>query len=86
MDCVCVCVQDVLFPVECVRVAGGYIVHEVTAADTLRIGDQLELHVDEVMLIHTHIHTEICSHIPAELVCVCVCAPLLCRLSAWPAW
>ncbi|KAK3509974.1 hypothetical protein QTP70_023795 [Hemibagrus guttatus] len=47
--------------VECVRVAGGYVVHEVTAADTLRIGDQLELHVDEAqrlacMVKHTATH------------------------------
>ncbi|KAG7315507.1 hypothetical protein KOW79_021595 [Hemibagrus wyckioides] len=53
--------QDVLFPVECVRVAGGYIVHEVTAADTLKIGGQLELHVDEAqrlacMVKHTATH------------------------------
>ncbi|XP_017314348.1 alanine--tRNA ligase, mitochondrial [Ictalurus punctatus] len=53
--------QDVLFPVECVRVAGGYVVHEVTAADTLRTGDQLELHVDEAqrlscMVKHTATH------------------------------
>ncbi|KAM9493386.1 alanine--tRNA ligase, mitochondrial isoform 1-T1 [Clarias gariepinus] len=53
--------QDVLFPVECVRVAGGYVVHEVTAADTLKIGDHLELHVDEAqrlacMVKHTATH------------------------------
>ncbi|KAB5526124.1 hypothetical protein PHYPO_G00148150 [Pangasianodon hypophthalmus] len=53
--------QDVLFPVECVRVAGGYVVHEVTAADTLRTGDLVELHVDEAqrlacMVKHTATH------------------------------
>ncbi|XP_047668285.1 alanine--tRNA ligase, mitochondrial isoform X1 [Tachysurus fulvidraco] len=53
--------QDVLFPVECVRVAGGYVVHKVTAAETLSIGDRLELHVDEAqrlacMVKHTATH------------------------------
>uniref|UniRef100_A0AAR2L449 Alanine--tRNA ligase n=1 Tax=Pygocentrus nattereri TaxID=42514 RepID=A0AAR2L449_PYGNA len=42
--------QDVLFPVECVRLAGGYVVHEITAAETLRTGDQIQLHVDEASL------------------------------------
>ncbi|KAI4891010.1 hypothetical protein NFI96_023011, partial [Prochilodus magdalenae] len=53
--------QDVLFPVECVRLAGGYVVHEITAADTLRTGDQIQLHVDETqrlacMVKHTATH------------------------------
>lgn len=60
---VCVSFQDVLFPVECVRVAGGYVVHEVTAADTLSTGDQLELHVDEVLRICSHIHRNMLTHI-----------------------
>ncbi|XP_046696147.1 alanine--tRNA ligase, mitochondrial isoform X2 [Silurus meridionalis] len=54
-------VQDVLFPVDSVRVAGGYVVHEVTAADALRTGDHLELYVDEAqrlacMAKHTATH------------------------------
>uniref|UniRef100_A0AAR2ISR4 Alanine--tRNA ligase n=1 Tax=Pygocentrus nattereri TaxID=42514 RepID=A0AAR2ISR4_PYGNA len=53
--------QDVLFPVECVRLAGGYVVHEITAAETLRTGDQIQLHVDETqrlacMVKHTATH------------------------------
>ncbi|XP_056304349.1 alanine--tRNA ligase, mitochondrial [Danio aesculapii] len=53
--------QDVLFPVKCVRLAGGYVVHQVTAAETLRTGDQVHLHVDEAwrlgcMINHTATH------------------------------
>ncbi|KAG9261187.1 alanine-tRNA ligase, mitochondrial isoform X1 [Astyanax mexicanus] len=53
--------QDVLFPVDCVRLAGGYVVHEITAAETLRTGDQIQLHVDETqrlacMVKHTATH------------------------------
>ncbi|XP_062845395.1 alanine--tRNA ligase, mitochondrial [Trichomycterus rosablanca] len=53
--------QDVLFPVQCVRSAGGYVVHEITAAEALRTGDQLQLHVDEAqrlacMVKHTATH------------------------------
>lgn len=40
--------QDVLFPVEAVVRAGGYVVHQVTAAETLKTGDQLHLHLDQV--------------------------------------
>ncbi|KAM3930663.1 LOW QUALITY PROTEIN: alanine--tRNA ligase, mitochondrial [Leptodactylus fuscus] len=39
--------QDILFPVESVHVAGGYVVHEVTAAEPLRVGDCLVLFLDE---------------------------------------
>ncbi|XP_077138088.1 alanine--tRNA ligase, mitochondrial [Ranitomeya variabilis] len=39
--------QDVLFPVESVHVAGGYVVHEITAAEPLRVGDRLILHLDQ---------------------------------------
>ncbi|KAI7791445.1 putative alanine--tRNA ligase, partial [Triplophysa rosa] len=53
--------QDVLFPVERVRLAGGYVVHQITAAETLRTGDQVLLHVDETqrlgcMVKHTATH------------------------------
>nr|XP_055074102.1 alanine--tRNA ligase, mitochondrial [Misgurnus anguillicaudatus] len=53
--------QDVLFPVECVRLAGGYVVHQITAAETLRTGDGVMLHVDEAqrlgcMVKHTATH------------------------------
>ncbi|KAK7127006.1 hypothetical protein R3I94_018248 [Phoxinus phoxinus] len=53
--------QDVLFPVNCVRLTGGYVVHKVTAAETLRTGDQVHLHVDEArrlgcMVKHTATH------------------------------
>ena len=42
------CLQDVLFPVEDVVRAGGYVVHQVTAADSLKTGDQVQLHLDQV--------------------------------------
>ncbi|XP_051979558.1 alanine--tRNA ligase, mitochondrial [Xyrauchen texanus] len=53
--------QDVLFPVECVRLAGGYAVHQVTAVETVRTGDQVQLHLDEArrlgcMVKHTATH------------------------------
>ncbi|XP_026053891.1 alanine--tRNA ligase, mitochondrial [Carassius auratus] len=53
--------QDVLFPVKSVRLAGGYVVHQVTAAETLRTGDQVQLHLDEAnrtgcMVKHTATH------------------------------
>ncbi|KAM9324416.1 alanine--tRNA ligase, mitochondrial [Gastrophryne carolinensis] len=53
--------QDVLFPVESVQAAGGYVLHEVTATQTLRVGDQLVLYLDEAqrtacMVKHTATH------------------------------
>ncbi|XP_044044874.1 alanine--tRNA ligase, mitochondrial isoform X1 [Siniperca chuatsi] len=53
--------QDVLYPVEAVVLAGGYVVHQVTAADSLKTGDQLQLHLDQVhrlscMVKHTATH------------------------------
>ncbi|PWA21977.1 hypothetical protein CCH79_00020879, partial [Gambusia affinis] len=40
--------QEVLFSVEAVNRAGGYVVHQVTVLDHLRTGDQVELHLDQV--------------------------------------
>ncbi|XP_030598859.1 alanine--tRNA ligase, mitochondrial isoform X2 [Archocentrus centrarchus] len=53
--------QDVLFPVEAVVRAGGYVVHQVTAADSLKTGDRLQLHLDQAhrlscMVKHTATH------------------------------
>ncbi|XP_035516166.1 alanine--tRNA ligase, mitochondrial [Morone saxatilis] len=53
--------QDVLYPVEAVLLAGGYVVHQVTAADSLKTGDQIQLHLDQVhrlscMVKHTATH------------------------------
>ncbi|XP_066467704.1 alanine--tRNA ligase, mitochondrial [Tiliqua scincoides] len=53
--------QDVLFPVESVQVSGGYVVHEVIVSETLKVGDQVQLFVDEVkrlacMVNHTATH------------------------------
>ncbi|CAN2387529.1 Catalyzes the attachment of alanine to tRNA(Ala) in a two-step reaction alanine is first activated by ATP to form Ala- AMP and then transferred to the acceptor end of tRNA(Ala). Also edits incorrectly charged tRNA(Ala) via its editing domain, partial [Pristimantis euphronides] len=53
--------QDVLFPVESVHLAGGYVVHEITAAEPLRVGDRLVLYLDEAqrlacMVKHTATH------------------------------
>uniref|UniRef100_A0A674I4R6 Alanine--tRNA ligase n=1 Tax=Terrapene triunguis TaxID=2587831 RepID=A0A674I4R6_9SAUR len=39
--------QDVLFPVESVQLSGGYVIHEVTAPETLQAGDRVQLFVDE---------------------------------------
>lgn len=43
-----VCSQDVLYPVEAVVLAGGYVVHQVTAANSLKSGDRVQLHLDQV--------------------------------------
>ncbi|XP_029009476.1 alanine--tRNA ligase, mitochondrial isoform X2 [Betta splendens] len=53
--------QDVLFPVEAVVQAGGYVVHQVTAAVSLKTGDQVCLHLDQghrlsCMTNHTATH------------------------------
>ncbi|XP_078022692.1 alanine--tRNA ligase, mitochondrial isoform X1 [Epinephelus lanceolatus] len=53
--------QDVLYPVEAVVLAGGYVVHQVTAADSLKTGDQVQLHLDQdhrlsCMVNHTATH------------------------------
>lgn len=40
--------QDVLFPVARAQVCGGFILHEVAAPECLKVGDQVQLHVDEV--------------------------------------
>ncbi|XP_061082077.1 alanine--tRNA ligase, mitochondrial isoform X1 [Conger conger] len=53
--------QDVLFPVEAVQQVGGYVVHQVTTGDTLKIGDKVQLFVDEAhrlacMVKHTATH------------------------------
>ncbi|XP_039385945.1 alanine--tRNA ligase, mitochondrial isoform X6 [Mauremys reevesii] len=53
--------QDVLFPVESVQLSGGYVIHEVTAPETLQAGDQVLLFVDEAqrlacMVNHTATH------------------------------
>uniref|UniRef100_A0A3Q2CK00 Alanine--tRNA ligase n=2 Tax=Cyprinodon variegatus TaxID=28743 RepID=A0A3Q2CK00_CYPVA len=53
--------QDVLYSVEAVTRAGGYVVHQITAADKLRTGDQVHLHLDQAhrlscMAKHTATH------------------------------
>ncbi|KAJ7413521.1 Alanine--tRNA ligase, mitochondrial [Pitangus sulphuratus] len=53
--------QDVLFPIESVHLCGGYVIHAVTAVETLRVGDQVQLFVDEAqrlacMTNHTATH------------------------------
>ncbi|KAJ8246477.1 hypothetical protein GJAV_G00268250 [Gymnothorax javanicus] len=53
--------QDVLFPVEAVQQVGGYVMHLVTAGDTLRTGDRVQLFIDETrrlacMVKHTATH------------------------------
>lgn len=44
--------QDVLYPVEAVILAGGYTVHQVTAAGSLKTGDEVQLHLDQVNTKH----------------------------------
>ncbi|XP_076028204.1 alanine--tRNA ligase, mitochondrial [Genypterus blacodes] len=53
--------QDVLYPVEAVTLTGGYVVHQVTAAEGLKVGDQVHLHLDQAhrlacMVKHTSTH------------------------------
>ncbi|KAL1006215.1 hypothetical protein UPYG_G00069350 [Umbra pygmaea] len=53
--------HDVLYPVEAVQLAGGYVVHQVTATEVLRKGDQVQLYLDEAhrlacMVKHTATH------------------------------
>uniref|UniRef100_A0A670I524 Alanine--tRNA ligase n=1 Tax=Podarcis muralis TaxID=64176 RepID=A0A670I524_PODMU len=53
--------QDMLFPVVSVQVSGGYVVHEVIVSETLKVGDQVQLFVDEAqrlacMTNHTATH------------------------------
>ncbi|CAL8389970.1 unnamed protein product [Arctogadus glacialis] len=52
---------DVLYPVEEVAVAGGYVLHQVPAAYALKVGDLLHLHLDQAqrlscMAKHTATH------------------------------
>ncbi|XP_039770793.1 alanine--tRNA ligase, mitochondrial [Ornithorhynchus anatinus] len=39
--------QDVLFPVAGAQLSGGFVLHEVTAYGRLRVGDRVQLFVDE---------------------------------------
>lgn len=48
LTCVSSVPQDVLYPVEAVVQAAGYVIHQVTAADRLKTGDQVQLHLDQV--------------------------------------
>nr|XP_034818076.2 alanine--tRNA ligase, mitochondrial isoform X2 [Pan paniscus] len=53
--------EDVLFPVARAQVCGGFILHEAVASECLRLGDQVQLHVDEAwrlgcMAKHTATH------------------------------
>ncbi|KAI1897017.1 hypothetical protein AGOR_G00100870 [Albula goreensis] len=47
--------QDVLFPVEGVQHVGGYVIHQVTAAETLRKGDQAQRLACMVKHTATHV-------------------------------
>uniref|UniRef100_A0A671E751 Alanine--tRNA ligase n=1 Tax=Rhinolophus ferrumequinum TaxID=59479 RepID=A0A671E751_RHIFE len=53
--------QDVLFPVARAQVCGGFILHEVVAPECLKVGDQVQLHVDKAWRLgcmekHTAVH------------------------------
>uniref|UniRef100_A0A8C0SB30 Alanine--tRNA ligase n=2 Tax=Canis lupus familiaris TaxID=9615 RepID=A0A8C0SB30_CANLF len=39
--------EDVLFPVARAQICGGFILHEAVAPEGLKVGDQVQLHVDE---------------------------------------
>ncbi|XP_039087067.1 alanine--tRNA ligase, mitochondrial isoform X2 [Hyaena hyaena] len=39
--------EDVLFPVARAQVCGGFILHEAVAPESLKVGDQVQLHIDE---------------------------------------
>ncbi|RXN00515.1 hypothetical protein EOD39_9330 [Acipenser ruthenus] len=47
--------MGVLFPVENVQTAGGYVLHGVTLAEKLRLGDRVQLFVDEGALTLTQL-------------------------------
>uniref|UniRef100_A0A8C0RFF4 Alanine--tRNA ligase n=2 Tax=Canis lupus TaxID=9612 RepID=A0A8C0RFF4_CANLF len=42
--------EDVLFPVARAQICGGFILHEAVAPEGLKVGDQVQLHVDEAPL------------------------------------
>lgn len=44
------------YTVETVIQVGGYVVHQVTATEPLKTGDQVELHLDEVFVTCTRYH------------------------------
>lgn len=48
LQSLCCLSQDTPYPVEAVVLVGGYVVHQVTAADSLKTGDQVELRLDQV--------------------------------------
>ncbi|XP_057556463.1 alanine--tRNA ligase, mitochondrial isoform X5 [Hippopotamus amphibius kiboko] len=53
--------QDVLFPVARAQVCGGFVLHEVAAPECLKVGDRVQLHVDEAWRLscmekHTAVH------------------------------
>lgn len=53
--------QDVLFPVARAHACGGFILHEAVAPECLKVGDQVQLHVDKAWRLgcmekHTAIH------------------------------
>ncbi|XP_023809289.1 alanine--tRNA ligase, mitochondrial isoform X1 [Oryzias latipes] len=57
----CSRLQDVVFPVDGLLQVGGYVVHQVTATDRLKTGDQVQLHLDQAhrlscMVKHTATH------------------------------
>lgn len=50
--CVCVCLQRMEFTVKNTQVRGGYVLHVGTVYGTLKVGDSVVLHVDEVSRVH----------------------------------
>ncbi|XP_051939885.1 alanine--tRNA ligase, mitochondrial isoform X2 [Hippocampus zosterae] len=63
--------QEVPFAVEHVSTAGGYVIHQVTAADALRTGDRLHLHLDQahrVACMSNHTATHLLNFALRELL------------------
>uniref|UniRef100_A0A8C9SDX1 Alanine--tRNA ligase n=1 Tax=Scleropages formosus TaxID=113540 RepID=A0A8C9SDX1_SCLFO len=62
---------DVLFPVEQVHLVGGYVVHQVTATERLKRGDQVQLFLDEgqrLACMVKHTATHILNHCLRQLL------------------
>lgn len=75
---------------EAVDRVGGYVVHQVTAVDSLKTGDQIQLHLDQVKISETK-NPEPKPDRAKRPFLLCVTVPVLSilsglRLTGWPAW
>ncbi|XP_049575574.1 alanine--tRNA ligase, mitochondrial [Syngnathus scovelli] len=63
--------EDLPFPVEHVSAAGGYVMHQVTAADALQTGECVHLHLDQahrVACMRNHTATHLLNHALHDLL------------------